>query len=155
MKFTLIPFLLLAVPIAEIAAFIVVGREIGVLATLALVAAMAFIGVALLRWQGLGVLGRIRQAAERGEAPERELVHGAMIVVGGILLIIPGFVTDAFGLLLFVPPVRDGLWRLIRGRIEVRTATAQAEAGRAGPRVIDLSPADYRPGGGPSPWQRD
>lgn len=115
----LLPFLIFVLPILEIAAFVVVGSHIGVLATVLLVAATSVAGAVLLRIQGLGTLARIRAQVERGALPDRELAHGAMILVAGLLLLMPGFLTDAVGLLLFVPPVRDAAWRLLRPRIVV------------------------------------
>lgn len=107
MRPSLLPFLIFLVPILEIATFVVVGSHIGVLATLLLVMATSVAGAALLRIQGLGTLARIRAQVDRGALPDRELAHGAMIFVAGLLLLMPGFLTDVVGLLLFIPPVRD------------------------------------------------
>jgi UPF0716 protein FxsA len=115
----MLPFLFLVMPILEIATFIVVGSEIGVLPTILLVIATAVTGASLMRIQGLGALNRIRIALDSGEAPDRELVHGLMILLAGVLLLIPGFLTDILGILLFVPPIRDLAWRFLRGRIGV------------------------------------
>ena len=84
---------LLLLPIAEIAGFILVGRWLGLLPTLLLIVLLTMAGAALLRIQGLGALRRLGQndGAEAG----RQIVHGALIVVAGILLIIPGFITGA------------------------------------------------------------
>ena len=89
MRFSLIPLALIVIPIAEIAAFIVIGDAIGVLPTLALVLVTAIIGSALLRWQGIGILNRIRMETDAGRIPGRDLVHGAMILVAGVLLLTP------------------------------------------------------------------
>ena len=79
MPFSLIPLLLIIIPIAEIAAFILIGGEIGVFPTLGLVLVTAIVGTALLRWQGLGLINRIRSETEAGRLPGRDLVHGVMI----------------------------------------------------------------------------
>ncbi|MCO5161470.1 MAG: membrane protein FxsA [Mesorhizobium sp.] len=149
-------FLLL--PLLEIAGFVVVGSRIGALATVGLVIASALLGVVLLRIQGLGALRRAQALTQAGGTPDREIVHGAMIVLAGLLLIVPGFITDVFGLLLFLPPVRDLAWNAFRARIVVvgtgfgmRSGKARREA-----KVIDLDEQDYREidGNGPSPWRR-
>lgn len=119
MRPSLLPLLIFLVPVLEIAIFIVVGSHIGVLATVLLVVATSVAGAALLRIQGLGTLARIRAQVDRGALPDRELAHGAMILVAGLLLLMPGFLTDAIGLLLFIPPLRDVAWRLLRSRIVV------------------------------------
>lgn len=132
MPFPLVPFILLAIPILEIAVFVVVGSKIGVLATLGLVFATAVLGSILLRIQGFGLVGRIRREVDAGRVPGRELVHGVMMVAAAILLITPGFITDAIGFLLFIPPFRDLGWRFLRRRILVSGTMASARAFRRG-----------------------
>lgn len=165
MAFSIVPFLLLAIPLSEIAAFILVGREIGIVATLGLVLFTAILGSILLRVQGFGLLQRISAETREGRVPGRELIHGVMILVAGVLLLVPGFVTDALGFLLFIPAVRDFGWRLIRERI---TIVASGMAGRGGktsgydrPRyggsggsTIDLGEEDFqRQPPQDSPWR--
>lgn len=144
---SLLPFLVLATPILEIATFIMVGSRIGVLATLLLILATSLAGALLLRVQGLGTLARIGAQVDRGAVPDRELVHGAMILVAGVLLLLPGFLTDIVGLLLFIPPLRDAAWRLLRARIVV-AARAPWAAGFGGrrddDRMIELDPGQFR-----------
>lgn len=143
MKLAFLPLILLIVPLTEIAVFVLVGERIGVLATIALVLATAVAGAILLRIQGFGVMERIRGTLERDEIPGRELVHGAMIIVAGILLLTPGFVTDTLGFLLFVPPIRDIGWRFLRERIvTVDVRHGRRPPGAAGP-TIDLETEDY------------
>jgi UPF0716 protein FxsA len=157
MRSLIIPFLFLLMPLAEIAAFIFVGREVGVGMTLLLVLASAIAGAALLRIQGLGVLRKIQQASQTGSDPGRQLVHGVMIVVAAFLLIIPGFISDIIGLLLFIPAVRDLGWSLLKNRLTIVTAgMAPGPRGfprgaepdpdsrrRAGPHVIDLDDDEF------------
>ena len=118
----IILLILIALPLAEIAVFILIGEEIGVWPTVTLVFLSAFAGLMLLRIQGFVTLTRVRAALNRGETPAAELFRGACLLVAGILLLIPGFLTDAVALLLLLPPVRDGLgWALSRrvGRTDV------------------------------------
>lgn len=169
MPFAFIPFLLLIVPIVEIVAFILIGGQIGIGLTLLMILVTAIIGAALLRFQGMQVLTRIRQDIDASRVPARALADGALLVVAGILLLTPGFVTDTIGFLLFVPTVRSGIWSFIASRVTVMTpagplrADMSAEPGakmRPGPddgTVIDLDEDDYRrtdPGSDTdSPWR--
>ena len=97
---------LLGVPALEIAVFIEVGGVLGVWWTLALIVATAAAGSALLRAQGLATLARVQASLDRNEAPVADLFDGLCVLVAGVLLLTPGFVTDAVGLVLFIPPVR-------------------------------------------------
>lgn len=176
MRFSLIPLLLIVIPIAEIATFIVVGQYIGILPTLGLILLTAIIGTTLLRWQGVSILNRISAETHAGRVPGRDLVHGAMILVAGVLLLTPGFVTDTLGFLLFVPAVRDRAWLLLKNRITVVASngifTARTGDGgmppRGGPRggsqgghrggpVVDLDADEYSHSAENrnSPWRAD
>jgi UPF0716 protein FxsA len=154
-RISLLPLTFILLPALEIATFIAVGRAIGVLATLGLIFLTSLAGIMLLRVQGLGLLKRARQGLRAGESPEAPMVHGAMIAMAGLLLIIPGFITDAIGFLLFIPAVREFAWSLIGRRVVVRGSSYHASAGRA-PRdgkTIDLDAEDYSSGPNPSsPW---
>lgn len=155
---TILGIFFLLLPLLEIAGFVVVGSRIGALATVGLVIASAVLGALLLRIQGIGALQRAQIQVQAGGAPDREIVHGAMIVLAGLLLIIPGFITDIIGLLLFLPPVRDLAWNAIRSRIVVVGTGFGMRGGQARreTKVIDLDEQDYREidGKGPSPWRR-
>ena len=134
--------LLIALPLVEIAGFAFVGGLIGVLPTVALVIATTLLGAVLLRIQGIGIIGRIRAALETGDPVERELVHGLMIAIAGLLLVIPGFFTDMLGLALFLAPLRELVWRVLKSRIVV-VGAAGAGGRRHGPRTIDLDSDDF------------
>ena len=116
--------LFVAVPLVEIAVFIKVGGIIGLGWTLACVVLTAVIGTALLRQQGLATLQRAQDSMARNEMPLRELFDGACLLVAGVLLLTPGFVTDAAGALLLLPPIREVLRqflarRLVAGNVHV------------------------------------
>ena len=113
MPVRIMPILLLVVPILEIAVFILVGGEIGIGWTLLLVLLTAILGTFLLRQQGFGVLEQIREDVNAGRVPAAAMAHGVLIIVAGVLLLTPGFVTDALGFLLFVPSVRAWVWRVL------------------------------------------
>lgn len=155
---TFVALFILLLPLLEIAGFVVVGSEIGALATIALVIASTVLGAMLLRYQGFGALRRAQAAAATGGEPDREIAHGAMILIAGILLIIPGFITDVFGLLLFIPAVRDIAWQFVRSRMTIITTTTGAAWNRGAQRdekVIDLDTGDYQQVDPNSPWRRN
>ena len=98
--------LFVGIPAAEITVFIVVGGEIGVWATIALVILTAMAGSALIRRQGLRTLTRAQETLARSELPLEEAFDGICLVAAGALLLTPGFLTDAIGLFLLLPPLR-------------------------------------------------
>ena len=97
----------IGIPIAEIAVFIYVGEEIGLWPTLGIVVVTAIAGTGLLRRQGLATLFKVQEEMEAGRVPLREMFDGACLLFAGALLLTPGFITDAMGFLLFLPPVRS------------------------------------------------
>lgn len=111
---------LLALPFIEIAVFIKVGELIGVWPTVTLALLGSGAGAIVVRAAGFAMLGRARAAAARNEPPVDELLDGLCILLAGILMIVPGFVTDALGLLLLVPWIRRHVRRRIWGMFEAR-----------------------------------
>ena len=106
----------IVIPIIEIAVFIEVGSQIGLWPTIGIVVLTAFIGTGLLRQQGLSVLFRIQENLQANRIPVRELFNGICLVIAGVLLLTPGFVTDAIGFLLFVAPLRRSLANFVGQR---------------------------------------
>lgn len=106
--------LFIAVPILELYVIIQVGQAIGVGPTLALLLADALLGSLLVRHQGLSAWRRFNEAFAQRRFPGREIADGVLIVIGGTLLLTPGFVTDIFGLLLLIPPTRAIARRVLR-----------------------------------------
>jgi UPF0716 protein FxsA len=104
MKFLFLLFII--VPIIEITVLINVGDAIGAWNTVGLVLLSAFIGVNMLRYQGLSTLARAQQRANQGEIPGQEMVEGIVLAVGGALLVTPGFVTDIIGFSCLLPFTR-------------------------------------------------
>ncbi|MEL6752301.1 MAG: FxsA family protein, partial [Pseudomonadota bacterium] len=156
MNLAFIPFLLLAVPIAEIGVFIAVGQWIGIGWTLLGILLTAILGTILLRRQGLALLGQARQEVDAGRVPAKELADGVMLLAAGILLLTPGFVTDALGFSLFLPPVRAVIRSFVDSRVQVMGAEAFRAQGfpgqrspQHGPGVVDLDEAEFssRPSG--------
>jgi UPF0716 protein FxsA len=142
--------------LAEIAGFILVGETIGVLPTLGLIVLGMVAGTALLRRQGISTLRKVQGELSAGKTPARSLAEGAAQAAGALLIIVPGFVSDLIGIALFVPPVRELLWRAIRRRSQVRTVRHASGATR--PTVIDLERGEYgvrdeSGRGADSPWR--
>lgn len=156
-----IVFPILLMPLAEIAGFVLVGRAIGVWSTLGLVILSSVAGVILLRRQGLHMLRQVSAEGRQGRVPGGTIVHGAMIVVAALLLLVPGFISDIIGLLLFIPAVRQILWSALGRRVVVSSTTYsrryQRDAGfdptgvKGG--VVDLDEEEFkREPNAASPW---
>lgn len=151
-----IPFSLifLFLVLAEIAVFIQVGAAIGVLATLGLTLLGMIVGAILLRAQGTATLMRVRAEIEAGRTPARPLGEGAALAAAALLIILPGFLTDLMGLLLFLPPVRAALWSIVRRKVHVATPAPGAQPSRS--PMIDLDHSEYGASPRPdSPWRSD
>ncbi len=97
---------LLLAPFIEIAGFVWLGPYLGVAGTLAFVLISAFIGLSLLRSQGLAALTRLQREVDSGSAPLPAALDGALRIIAALLLIVPGFFSTALGLILLVPPIR-------------------------------------------------
>ena len=130
--------LLIAVPIVEIGVAIWVAGAIGWWNTIGLLVLLSIIGVWVVKRQGLGIMATLQRSAQEREVPTKELMDRFLKAVGGVLLVIPGFVTAAIGSLLFLPPVRS----LIRGAASKRVQTT----GRwAYGTVRDVASREVRP----------
>lgn len=139
----LLPLLLLAWPIAEIATFIWVGGRIGLWQTILLVVAAGLIGTALVRAEGLRVLAGIQRDMAEGKVPAEKVLHAALIAVAGLLLLLPGFLSDVPGLLLLLPPVRSAVIRLVAANATVVTGASFGRRRYRRDGVVDLDPSEY------------
>ena len=118
------PFLLLfgALPFIEILLLIRVAGMVGFVATLGLLLLAAATGITIIRTQGMSALIRSQQALARGELPTHEVVNSGIAVLGGVLLVIPGFLSDVLALPCLIPPIRSRLGEyLINSRFIVPT----------------------------------
>jgi UPF0716 protein FxsA len=119
----LLILLFIVVPIAELYVIIQVGQAIGALPTIAILIADSVLGSWLLRSQGRNVWRRFNEALASGRPPARETADGALVILGGALMITPGFLSDILGLFLLLPPtralVRAYLTRRVFGRVIV------------------------------------
>jgi UPF0716 protein FxsA len=141
------PFLLIVlfivVPVAELYVIIKVGEAIGIWPTLALLLADAILGSMLLRHQGRGAWRRFNEALAQRRFPGKEVADGVLIVIGGTLLLTPGFLSDIVGLFLLIPPTR-AIARNVLKRVTIGRFMVVGMPGGRGP---------FRsgPGGGPDP----
>lgn len=114
--FPILVTIFLIVPIIEIYLLIQVGGLIGILPTMGLVVLTAVVGVALLRAQGMQTYLRFNQAMSEGRLPATEILEGLALLVGGALLLTPGFFTDFIGFICLIPFSRKALIGLISAR---------------------------------------
>lgn len=124
----------LVVPVVELYVIITVGQAIGVLPTIALLIADALLGAALFRREGRRAWRALRVALNEQRVPGREVADGALVVLGGALLLTPGFVTDVFGVLCLLAPTRALLRRLLTG-VATRQLLGGAPRQRPTPRA--------------------
>jgi UPF0716 protein FxsA len=131
----LLPLVLLfiVVPIAELAVIIQVGQAIGVWWTIALLIADSILGSVLMRTQGRAAWRRFNAAVQEARVPAREVLDGALVIFGGVLLLTPGFITDVLGLILLIPPARALVRRLLARRLERRMVTSMSRPPRRRP----------------------
>jgi UPF0716 protein FxsA len=120
----LLVLLFIVIPIAELYVIIQVGGAIGVVPTLALLVVDSILGAALARSQSRAAWERFNRVLAMGRVPGREVFDGAMIILGGALLLTPGFITDIFGLLLLIPPTRALLRRFLTRSVSKRAGVA-------------------------------
>ena len=134
--------LFVGIPLIELYFLIEVGSEIGAIPTIALTIFTAVLGGMMVRVQGFTTALKVREALEREELPAIEMLEGAVLLITGIMLLLPGFITDAIGFLLLVPPIRQGLLlRYLRSSGVMRTQPPRGDGGapdgREAPKVIE------------------
>ncbi|WP_329053671.1 FxsA family protein [Amycolatopsis sp. NBC_01488] len=129
---------------AEIAAIWAVGSAVGVLGTLGLLLAGAFIGSWLARREGAKAMRAFMETARAGRPAEKELTDGMLVGLGGVLILVPGFVSDVIGLLLMLPPSRAVARKLWLRRLEKR-AVRFANQRRGPVMVVDSEVVPEQP----------
>ena len=129
--------LFVGIPLIELYFLIRVGSEIGAFSTIFLTIFTAVLGGWMVRAQGFSTLLKVRQAMERNEMPAFEMMEGAVLLICGLLLLLPGFITDAVGFLFLVPPVRRWLLTVgLKGSGVMRPAAKEGTAS-APHRIIE------------------
>lgn len=118
--FPVLFLLFVLVPIIEISLLIQVGSVIGTWPTIAIVILTAWLGAKFVKQQGIATLRSVQEKSARGEMPSDEIVTGFLLLVAGVVLVTPGFVTDAIGLSLLIPGVRNALIKQVQSQIKVQ-----------------------------------
>lgn len=151
----------IAVPLIEIALFIQIGGAIGLWPTLLIVVITAMLGTWLVRTQGAMALGQLRSSFSDMRDPTEPLVHGAMILFAGALLLTPGFFTDAVGFSLLIPGVRSAAFRAIRARVNIQSFETHSTRQTYRPGPGDVIEGEFeeisetpRRNDGPSEWTK-
>jgi UPF0716 protein FxsA len=106
-------FVFIITPLVELMLLIEIGKAIGTLEVIMLTIVTGVAGAALAKWQGLSVLRKMQQEMAEGRIPASNLIDGVMILIGGILLLTPGVLTDLFGLFLLIPWTRVLMKKLL------------------------------------------
>lgn len=145
-------WLFVILPIVEIALFIQVGGVIGVLPVIALVLASAAAGLAVMRHQGARAALDVQQAMQDMRDPTRPMANGALVMIAGMLMVVPGLFTSALGLLLLIPGVRGLILRRMAARVRVSGPGFGGQAGRPDVDFGQEYPAGFRRGPG---WRED
>jgi UPF0716 protein FxsA len=137
--FLLVLLLIILVPVIELIVMFKVAGAFGWLETLSALVLISIVGAWLVRRQGLSMLMRIQRELSEGAVPTKSVVDGLLLLVAGVLLLTPGFVSDVLGILLVLPPtriaLRTALIRRYRSRIEVYK-NAATRGGRMWNRVV-------------------
>jgi UPF0716 protein FxsA len=122
-----------------------VAEAIGTLNMIGLLLVISVAGAFVAKHQGTSAWRRIRVDLEDGRVPGASLVDGALVLTAGVLMVIPGFVSDACGLLLLLPPVRAVVRKWLRHRFQVRVATVHTTGPRRGDTIdVDSKPHERR-----------
>lgn len=135
--------LFIIVPLIEMIILIKVGGVIGALPTVILVCLTAIIGVALIKAQGRSTMLRAQQNLQAGQLPADALLDGVCLLLGGAMLLTPGFATDAFGFLLLVPGLRRRLFATLVKRFSFQAgamgpnSSTESAKDRAGPSTLE------------------
>jgi len=130
--FPVLLFLFIVVPIIEIALFVQLGGFLGLWPTIALVLVTAVVGASLVRSQGIATLMSVQSRLQQGELPAQQIVEGVMLAVAGVLLLTPGFMTDALGMLVLLPAPRAMLAKQLMSRVKVQGMGSGFSAGFGG-----------------------
>ncbi|WP_019219161.1 FxsA family protein [Bartonella florencae] len=150
--------ILLSAFLIEIAGFIFVGKEIGILATLSLIVLTTIAGSLLLRIQGVSLLKNIQRELIQGRRLENNSIDDVFIMGGAILLILPGFVSDILGILLLIKPLRSLIWHFFssfRNKMGIHTKN-KTNAQKDSEKIIDLKAEDYKVyDTTESPWRKN
>ncbi|MEH0690805.1 membrane protein FxsA [Vibrio cholerae] len=145
--FPILLLLFIIVPIIEIGLFIQVGGFLGLWPTIGLVLVTAFVGASLVRSQGVATLLSVQQRLAQGELPAQQIMEGVMLAVAGVLLLTPGFLTDALGMLVLLPAPRAMIAKTLMSKMVIRSVGGQSGFGH--------DPFSHDPFSHQDPFHRD
>lgn len=131
--FRILALLFIIVPIVEIYIIIQVGSAVGGWNAIALMILISIVGAWMVRREGLSLIGRIQSQLNQGSLPTKELVDGLLVAIAGALMLTPGFLTDAVGLLCLFPPTRAIIRTVLIARFAGRVQVASSGFGGFGP----------------------
>ncbi len=137
------------VPLAELLVIVEIGSRIGYPYTILMLIVISLAGAALAKRQGYAVVARIQDDIQKGRMPGDSLIDGALILAGALLLLTPGYITDAAGLLLLLPPVRYPVRSYVRRRLRLAVERRTVRFGTPGGGRYGGSGPDPRYGHGP------
>jgi UPF0716 protein FxsA len=126
----LLVLLFIVVPLVELFLLIQVGQVIGPLWTIAALVVVSVLGAWLVRREGPRAWRRFREALDQGRLPTDEVIEGALVLFGGVLLLTPGFLSDALGLVLMIPPTRALVAGQLKRRLGARMSLSIFGTGR-------------------------
>ncbi|GAA5132505.1 FxsA family protein [Thalassotalea piscium] len=117
--FRVLFLLFIIIPIIEITVLMQVGSWLGLWPTIGIVILTAWVGAKYVKQQGVATLQSVQEKMAKGQMPSDEIVEGMLLLIAGIVLVTPGFVTDIFGLVLLLPATRKGIIKTVQKHIVV------------------------------------
>jgi len=139
--FSRLLLLFIVIPIIEIYLLLAVGQQIGALSTIGLIILTAIIGAAMLRKQSIAALQRFQNQLQQGEMPAQALLEGLILLVGGLLLLTPGFFTDAVGFICLIPWTRQWLALYFSRRVQMAAMHPHTSPHQQNPRSNSHQPS--------------
>ena len=136
--------LFIVVPVLEIWLFIIIGGAIGTYITLLIILLTAILGTFLVKAQGIYVLKEIQSKFDELKNPTEPIIHGAMILFAGALLLTPGFFTDSVGFLLLIPGVRSVTFSWLKNNLKFISQSSESESHSSTQRYTDIEITDYK-----------
>jgi UPF0716 protein FxsA len=136
--------LFILIPLLEIWLFILLGGFIGAYPTLFVILLTAILGTFLVKTQGINVLKEIQSKFNGLENPTEPIVHGAMILFAGALLLTPGFFTDSVGFLLLLPKVRKAAFFWLKNKVNLLKYSSSERSSGDKNKYSDIEVTDYK-----------
>lgn len=142
--FPILLALFIGLPLVEIYLFIKLGGFIGAFTTVLLIIATALLGVSLLRTQGFNTMAKFQQQVASGQLPADTMLEGVALLIGGALLLTPGFLTDSLGLMCLIPVTRRTLIAWLLKNMTLSTVGFNNHSQRQTPHDPDVIEGEYK-----------